>query len=143
MPLPLFKPLRVVQFGQKVGPVFSPVRPRVLEGLSSSVKSLVQLGNTFITQSSCGCLKKCLQLSILLPLPSHKFHTYPKIHKKKALGCPRKTQMSTSKILHKFLWSPSYFEPISRTTLSKIPQHGGIGNAIVFGLDQYCFLDKI
>ena len=41
--------------------------------------------------------------------------------------CPRKTQISISKILHKFLWSPSYFEPISRITLSKIPQHGGIG----------------
>ena len=41
--------------------------------------------------------------------------------------CPRKTQKSISKILHKFLWSPSYFEPISRITLSKIPQHGGIG----------------
>ena len=40
---------------------------------------------------------------------------------------PRKTQMLISKILHKFLWSPSYFEPISRITLSKIPQHGGIG----------------
>ena len=35
--------------------------------------------------------------------------------------------MPISKILHKFLWSPSYFEPISRITLSKIPQHGGIG----------------
>ena len=41
--------------------------------------------------------------------------------------CLRKTQMSISKILNKFLWSPSYFEPISRITLSKIPQHGGIG----------------
>ena len=73
-----------------------PVRPRVLsrrfvqfgqescqEGLSTSAKSLVQLEKTFITQSSCGCLKKCLQLSILLPLPFHKLHTYPKIHKKK------------------------------------------------------------
>ena len=50
--------------------------------LSSSAKSLVQLGNTF-TQSGCGCLKKCLQLSKLLPLPSHKLHTFPKIHKKK------------------------------------------------------------
>ena len=51
-------------------------------GLSSSAKSLVQLGNTF-TQSGCGCLKKCLQLSKLLPLPSHKLHTFPKIHKNK------------------------------------------------------------
>ena len=41
--------------------------------------------------------------------------------------CPRKTQMSISKILHKFLWSPSYFEPINQITLFKIPQHGGIG----------------
>ena len=41
--------------------------------------------------------------------------------------CRRKTQMSISIILHKFLWSPSYFEPISRITQSKIPQHGGIG----------------
>ena len=56
-----------------------PVRPKALsKGLSSSVKSLVQLGNTF-TQSGCGCLKKCLQLSILLPLPYHKLHTFPKI----------------------------------------------------------------
>ena len=47
--------------------------------LSSSAKSLVQLGNTF-TQSGCGCLKKCLQLLKLLPLPSHKLHTFPKIH---------------------------------------------------------------
>ena len=44
----------------------------------SSAKSLVQLGNTF-TQSGGGCLKKCLQLSLLHPLPSHKFHTFPKI----------------------------------------------------------------
>ena len=45
----------------------------------------------------------------------------------KIFQCPRKTQMSISKILQKFLWSPSYFEPISRITLSKISQHGGIG----------------
>ena len=50
--------------------------------LSSSAKNLVQLGNTFITQSSCGCLKKCLQLSIL----SQKLHTYPKKSTKKKLG---------------------------------------------------------
>ena len=62
-----------------------PVRPRVLKGLSSSAKSLVQLGNTF-TQSDCEGLKKCLQLSKLLPLPSHKLHTFPKIHKKKSWG---------------------------------------------------------
>ena len=62
-----------------------PVRPRVQFGESSSAKSLVQLGNTF-NQSGCGCLKKCLQLSILLPLPSHKLHTFPKNHKKKKLG---------------------------------------------------------
>ena len=72
-----------------------PGRPRVLfwrfvqcgqeSCLSSSAKSLVQLGNTF-TQSGCGCLKKCLQLSILLPLPSHKLHTFPKTHKKKSWG---------------------------------------------------------
>ena len=53
--------------------------------LSSSAKSLVQLGNTF-TQSGCGCLKKCLQLSTLLPLPSHKLHTFPKTTKKKKFG---------------------------------------------------------
>ena len=41
--------------------------------------------------------------------------------------CPRKMQMSISKIFHKFLWFPSYFEPIIRITLSKIPQHDGIG----------------
>ena len=58
---------------------FSISKPK---GLSSSAKSLVQLGNTF-TQSGCGCLKKCLQLSKLLPLPSHKLHTFPRIHKKK------------------------------------------------------------
>ena len=52
------------------------------KGLSSSAKSLVQLGNTF-NQSGCGCLKKCLQLSILLPLPSRRLHTFPKNHKKK------------------------------------------------------------
>ena len=68
-PLPLCNPLRFVQLGQESGP------------LSSSAKSLVQLGNTF-TQSGCGCLKKCLQLSKLLPLPSHKLHTFPKIYKK-------------------------------------------------------------
>ena len=50
--------------------------------------------------------------------------------------CPRKAQMLISKILHKFLCSPSYFEPVSRITLCKI-------NAIVFGLEQYCFLDII
>ena len=76
-PLPLCKPLRFVQFGQESCLVkVCPVRPRVLsKGLSSSAKSLVQLGNTFI-QSGCGCLKKCLQLSKLLPLPSHKFSTH-------------------------------------------------------------------
>ena len=41
--------------------------------------------------------------------------------------CPRTTQALISKILHKFLWSPSYFEPISWITLFKYPQHGGIG----------------
>ena len=40
--------------------------------------------------------------------------------------CPKKTQMSISKILRNFLWPPSHFEPISRITLSEIPQHGGI-----------------
>ena len=45
----------------------------------------------------------------------------------RVLQCPKKTKMSISKILYKFLWSPSYFEPISRITLSKILQHGGIG----------------
>ena len=61
-----------------------PVRPIVLSswGISRSAKSSVQLGNTS-TQSGGGCLKKYLQLSLLLPLPSHKLHTFPKIHKKK------------------------------------------------------------
>ena len=59
-----------------------PLWPRVLSRLSSSAKSLVQLGNT-LTQSGCGCLKKYLQLSILLPLSSHKLHTFPKIHTQK------------------------------------------------------------
>ena len=63
--------LKVCQFGQDV--------------CSSSAKSLVQLVNTF-TQSGGGCSKKCLQLSLLLPLPSHKLHTFPKIHKKKKAG---------------------------------------------------------
>ena len=70
-PLPLCKPIRFVQSARSL-----------VQGLSSSAKSLVQLGNTF-TQSGCGCLKKCLQLSILLPLPSYKLRTIPKIHKKK------------------------------------------------------------
>ena len=64
---------------------------------SSSAKSLVQLGNTF-TQSGCGCLKKCLQLSKLLPLPSHKLHTFPKIHKKKKKKavCPVRPRVLSS-----------------------------------------------
>ena len=36
----------------------------------------------------------------------------------KVFQCPRKTQMLISIILHNFLWSSSYFEPISRITLS-------------------------
>ena len=71
---------------------FCPVRPRVLSSQfgqescpASSAKSLVQLGNNF-TQSGCECLKKCLQLSKLPPLPSHKLHTFPKFHKKKKQG---------------------------------------------------------
>ena len=99
--LPLCKPLRLsssakslVQLGNRdgSGSTFESCRHHPTnsthfqkEGLSSSAKSLVQLGNTF-TQSGCGCLKKCLQLSILLPLPSHKLHTYPKTHKKKSWG---------------------------------------------------------
>ena len=86
--LPLCKPLRFVQ----------------------SAKSLVQLGNTFNyrikrlklsnIENNCDMLcsvcssylcnkktttagKKCPQLSLQLPLPSHKLHTFPKIHKKK------------------------------------------------------------
>ena len=58
----------------------------------------------------------------------------------KVFQCPRNTQISVSKILHKFLWSPSYFEPISRITLSKIPQHGGIGMPSSSALTNIAFL---
>ena len=68
----------------------------MLKDQSRSAKSLVQLGNTF-TQSGCGCLKECLQLSKLLPLPSHKLHTFPKTHKKK------KNQNNYNKKTAKFL----------------------------------------
>ena len=74
--LPLWKLLGLTSSTKSI---VCPVRPTVL---SKSAKSLVQLGNTF-TQSGGGCLKKCLQLSLLLPLPSNKLHTFPKIHKKK------------------------------------------------------------
>ena len=50
--------------------------------ISKNPQKKKKLENTF-TQSGCGCLKKCLQLSKLLPLPSHKLHTFPKTHKKK------------------------------------------------------------
>ena len=88
-----------VQFGQEscpAGEYLHSERLWMLEKVSAALKTTpttipqtphipkipVQLGNTF-TQSGCGCLKKCLQLSILLPLPSHELHPLPKIHKKK------------------------------------------------------------
>ena len=58
-----------------------PVRPRVL----SLAKSLVQLANTF-TQSGYGCLKKCLQLSILLHHHLTNSTHFQKFTKKKSWG---------------------------------------------------------
>ena len=54
--------------------------------------------------------------------------------------CPKKTQMSISKILHKFLWSPFYFEPISRITLSKISQRDGIEMPLSLAWTNTAFL---
>ena len=64
-------------------------QPRKFQNITNNAfKVVVQLGNTF-TQSGCGCLIKCLQLSMLLPLPSHKLHTFPKSFK----GCPVRTRV--------------------------------------------------
>ena len=87
----------------------------------SSAKSLVQLGNTF-TQSSCGCLKKCLQLSKLLPLPSHKLCTFPKIHKKKKVQFGQESCPAGEYLHSEQLWMLEKVFAALNTTPTTIPQ---------------------
>ena len=57
--------------------------------------------------------------------------------------CPVSTQKLITKILHKFLWAPLKLEPVSRSILSKTPQHGGIGMPCVTSWSNAAFASRI
>ena len=59
-----------------------PVRPRVLSRYVQFGQESCPDGE-YLHSERLWMLEKCLQVSILLPLPSHKPHTFPKTHKKK------------------------------------------------------------
>ena len=63
-------------------------------------------------------------------------------HMARLFTCPKSTQNTISFILHKLLWSPHMLEPIKRSTLVKIPEHGGIGFPCVQTLTKTAFALK-
>ena len=56
--------------------------------------------------------------------------------------CPVLTQKQISKVLHKFLWHPQVLEPIARSTLCKIQEHGGMGMVCAKTWTETAFLIK-